>query len=184
MQWDSYAPREHGGRRFGMKSESFRAYLDLPSRADQAFEIAVGGQAAAEAVSGHGWTVRNPIKTIPDMAGFQAFIQRSKAEFSVAKHGYVISRSGWFSDRSAAYLASGRPVVTEDTGFTDWMPAGTGVLVFSSLEEAVACIADVNARYEEHSLAARRLAERYFDARTVLGDLLQRVRAVHSWSVV
>jgi len=111
------------------------------------------------------------------MGGFQAFVQRSKAEFSVAKHGYVLSRSGWFSDRSAAYLASGRPVVTQDTGFTDWMPAGTGVLVFTSLEEAVACIADVNARYEEHSLAARRLAERHFDARTVLADLLQRVRA-------
>jgi len=177
MQWDSYAPREHGGRLFGMKSESFRAYLDLPTRTDQVFEIAVGGRPAAQALCGHGWTVSNPIKTIPDMGGFQAFVQRSRAEFSVAKHGYVLSRSGWFSDRSAAYLASGRPVVTQDTGFTDWMPAGTGVLVFTSLEEAVACIADVNARYEEHSLAARRLAERHFDARTVLADLLQRVGA-------
>jgi hypothetical protein len=175
MQWDSYSPREHAGRRYGMKSESFRAYLDLPAHAPESFEIAVGGQPAATALVPHGWTVRNPIKAIADTGGYQAFIRHSKAEFSVAKHGYVVSRSGWFSDRSAAYLASGRPVVTEDTGFTDWMPSGNGVLAFRSFDEALAAVTDVNSRYDTHCREARRLAERYFDARAVLPDLLDRV---------
>ena len=150
MQWDSYRALEYGGRRFGMKSDSFRRYLDLPGRTGKPFEIAVGGATADGVLSPYGWTVRQPIKLLPDLPAFQRFLERSKAEFTVAKHGYTATRSGWFSDRSAAYLASGRPVVTEETGFSDFLPVGDGLLAFESVDEAVACILDVGARYEHH----------------------------------
>jgi hypothetical protein len=175
MQWDSYRPLEYGGRAFGMKSDSFRRYLDLPHRTGASFEIAVGGPAADGVLTPHGWSVRNPIKLIPDLTAYREFIERSKAEFTVAKHGYTATRTGWFSDRSAAYLASGRPVITEDTGFSEFLPVGDGLLAFASIEEAAACVLEVNTRYEHHCRAARAIAGRYFDSATVLGDLLQRV---------
>ena len=161
MQWDSYRALESGGRRFGMKSDSFRRYLDLPGRTGEPFEIAVGGATADGVLSPHGWTVRQPIKLLPDLPAYQRFLERSKAEFTVAKHGYTAARSGWFSDRSAAYLASGRPVVTEETGFSDFLPVGDGLLAFESVDEAVACVLDVGARYEHHCRAARAIAEEY-----------------------
>jgi hypothetical protein len=175
MQWDSYAARDHQGRRFGMKSDSFVPYLTLPSRVGPLFEIAVGGAAAARVLGNYGWAVRNPIKAIGDALGYQQFLQRSKAEFTVAKHGYVASRSGWFSERSAAYLASGRPVVTQDTGFSDWVPAGSGLLAFTSADEAAQSVNDVIERYEHHRRAARALAESHFDSTLVLQRLLDGV---------
>jgi hypothetical protein len=175
MQWDSYAAREHEGRRFGMKSNSFVPYLSLPGRVGPLFEIAVGGTAAAQVLGNHGWAVRNPIKAIGDPLGYQRFLQHSKAEFTVAKHGYVVSRSGWFSERSAAYLASGRPVVTQDTGFSDWIPTGNGLLAFTSADEAAQSVNDVIERYEHHRRAARALAESHFDSTDVLQHLVDRV---------
>ena len=105
---------------------------------------------------------------------YQEYIQRSRAEFSVAKEGYVVSRSGWFSERSAAYLASGRPVVVQDTGFSNWLPAGRGVLAFQNPEEALAGIDSVNSDYQAHCRAARALAEEHFDAGKVLPRLLEQ----------
>ncbi len=98
--------------------------------------------------------------------------QRVEGRFSVAKHGYVAGRSGWFSERSAAYLASGRPVVVQDTGFGTWLPTGAGVVEFASPEQALAGIADGYRRYDLHSRVARALCEDHFDARRVLGRLL------------
>ena len=97
---------------------------------------------------------------------------QSKAEFSVAKHGYVVSRSGWFSERSAAYLACGRPVVVQNTGFTEWLPPGEGVIAFSSPNEALAGIDEINAHYESHCERARQIAEAYFGSDDVLNRLL------------
>ena len=91
---------------------------------------------------------------------------------ALAKHGYVIAKSGWFSERSTAYLASGRPVVVQDTGFSDWLPAGAGIISFNTPEEALAGIEEINRRYEFHCKAARVIAEEYFDARKVLHRLV------------
>jgi hypothetical protein len=91
----------------------------------------------------------------------------------------VVSRSGWFSERSADYLATGRPVVVQDTGFTRWLPTGRGVLSFDSIDTAIEAIAEVEADYAGHSRAARRIAEEYFDARVVLTDLLDQSLAQH-----
>ena len=174
MQWDSYPAREHEGCRYGMKSDSFEPYLDLPQRTGQRFELAVGSRTAPRALLRHnGWAVRDPREPTRDPWTYQRYLQRSKAEFTVAKHGYVVSRSGWFSERSAAYLASGRPVVTQETGFSDWLPTGSGVLAFNTPEQAVACIEAVNSRYRFHCRSARAVAEEYFDARKVLPRLIE-----------
>ena len=174
MQWDSYPAREYDGVRYGQKSESFGPFLDLPQRTTSALELALGSVTAPrELLRQKGWSIRDPLAVTRDPWTYQRYIQASKAEFAVAKHGYVISRSGWFSERSAAYLASGRPVVTQETGFSDWLPTGSGVLSFTTPEEAVAGIEEINRRYEYHCRAARKVAEEYFDARKVLTRLIE-----------
>jgi hypothetical protein len=174
MQWDSYQARTYNGRRYGMKSASFAEYMDLPRRAGPVFELAVGSPTTPrEELLGKGWAVRNPLDPTRDPWTYQHYIRQSKAEFSVAKHGYVVSRSGWFSERSACYLASGRPVVTQETGFSDWLEAGSGVIPFSTPEQAHAGIEEVNSHYDLHCRAARAVAEEYFDARKVLPQLIE-----------
>jgi hypothetical protein len=176
MQWDSYSAREHNGHRYGMKSDSFEPYLDLPEKVGSVFELAVGSRTAPRPLlRNKGWVIHGALELTRDPWTYQRYIQRSKAEFSVAKHGYVISRSGWFSERSTAYLASGRPVLIQDTGFSDWLPTGAGVLPFSTLEEVRAGIEEINSRYEFHCRAARAIAEEYFDARKILLRLLECV---------
>ncbi|MFM9072252.1 MAG: hypothetical protein ACKOOC_02440 [Cyanobium sp.] len=175
MQWSSYTDREWNGVRFGMKSVSFQPYVDLPSRTDCRFEMGIGGGSPPrEELLKQGWVLHDPLTLIPTPSDYQRFIKTSKAEFSVAKHGYVVSRSGWFSERSAAYLASGRPVITQDTGFSEHLDVGEGLLSFTSPEEAARAIEDVCWEYASHCAAARRIAEREFEAQSILKSLLDR----------
>jgi hypothetical protein len=172
MLWDSYRPVEYQGVRYGTKSVSFAPLLDLPGSAGPIFELAVGGPTAPrDLLASKGWKVRDPLKVASDPWTYRGYIQQSKAEFTVAKHGYVVSRSGWFSERSAAYLANGRPVVTQETGFSEWLEAGSGVVPFTTPEEAIAAIEDLNRRYDHHCRRAREIAVEYFDARKVLPHL-------------
>ncbi|HEX6363559.1 MAG TPA: hypothetical protein VFZ93_11405 [Albitalea sp.] len=173
MQWDSYPPREHAGRRYGMKSASFEPYVDLPRRTRARLEIALGSATAPVAMlRERGWHVRDPYEVTKDPWAYQQYIRDSKGEFTVAKHGYVASRSGWFSERSAVYLASGRPVVTQDTGFRRILEADAGLLAYGSPDEAVAAIEAVTRDYARHCEAAREVAAAYFDANVVLPRLL------------
>ena len=175
MQWDSYRALEYEGRRYGMKSDSFNEFIDLPSRAGPVFEIAMGSESAPrDLLRAKGWRLRDPLEVTRDPWSYQEFIRGSKAEWSVAKHGYVASRSGWFSERSAAYLASGRPVLTQQTGFSDWLPTGAGLLSFETMEQAIAGMEEIDGSYEHHCRAARELAETFFDARKVLTHLIER----------
>jgi hypothetical protein len=176
MQWDSHPTREYKGHRYGMKSGSFKDYMDLPEYATGSiFEIAMGGKSAPRNVlRSKGWTLCNPLEISRDPWTYQRYIQRSKGEFSVAKHGYVVSHSAWFSERSAAYLASGRPVVVQDTGFSDWMETGSGVLSFNDPNEALAGIEEINSSYGFHCRAAREIAREYFNANNVLFSLIER----------
>jgi hypothetical protein len=174
MQWDSYPAAEYEHVYYGMKSKSFEAFMDLPIRVGPVLELAIGSPTAPRPVlASKGWKLRDPFEVAPDPWTYQGYIRDSKAEFTVAKHGYVVSRTGWFSERSAAYLASGRPVITQETGFSDWLEAGCGVIPFATPDEAFAAIENVNCRYEEHCRAARALAEAYFDSNKVLKKLIE-----------
>lgn len=174
MQWDSYERRQYRGVTYGMKAESFEPLMRLPERVEVPLQLAIGSANAPKAeLEAHGWLLRDPLEVTRDPWTYQQFIRESRAEFSAAKHGYVISRSGWFSERSACYLASGRPVVVEDTGFGSLIPTGQGLFAFSDAEGAADAIQTVIADYSSHCSAARGLAEACFDSDTVLGELLE-----------
>ncbi|MGD9853737.1 MAG: hypothetical protein AB7U20_02180 [Planctomycetaceae bacterium] len=178
MQWDSYPPREFQGVRYGMKSHSFQPYAQLPRASETPFELAVGSLSAPrDALQTNGWHVRDPLAVSRDLWSYQQYLQASKAEFSVAKQGYVMTRCGWFSERSAAYLASGRPVLVQDTGFREWLPATMGIVSFASPDEALDGITRINRDYRLHCHAARSIAAQYFDARHVLTNLIERTMA-------
>jgi len=175
MLWHSYPVQEYAGVCYGLKAESFMPYMDLPARVGPIFELAVGSATTPHALlRRHGWSVRDSRKPTRDLPTYESYIRRSKAEFSVAKHGYVTTWSGWFSERSITYLASGRPVLVQDTGFSDWLSTGSGVLAFSSPDEAVAGLHEIDSRYAQHCRAARDVAVEYFDAAKVLPPLIDR----------
>jgi glycosyltransferase involved in cell wall biosynthesis len=121
-----------------------------------------------------GWRVRlsREVAATPEL--YQSFIQGSRGEFSCAKPSYVKLQTGWISDRTACYLASGKPVVVQDTGPSAFLPNGEGMFRFSTVEEAVDALACINANYERHCRAARQLAETYFDARRVVTSILSQ----------
>src|SRR5262249_39444878 len=129
------------------------------------------------ALHAHRWRLLDPGRVAATPAAYREFVRGSKAELCVAKSGYVASSSGWFSDRSACYLATGRPVVAQRTGFERGLPTGAGLLAFADAQEAAAAIEDVAARPTQHAAAARELAEAHLDARRVLGRLLDALGA-------
>jgi hypothetical protein len=176
MNWASYAPVEWQGKLYGQKDLEFDKFKQLPQRTPQHLEMAmgqgVGGKRPTEELRALGWTILEAGDVLPDHTSYHEFLRTSKAEWSVAKHGYVAGRTGWFSCRTACYLALGRPAVVQETGWSDHIPAGDGLLAFSTLDEAVDAIADINDHYAEHQAAARALAEQFFDARKVCQDLL------------
>lgn len=173
MLWDSYPARDHGAFHYGMKSESFGPFLDLPGRVDAVLELALGGQdAPRHKLRDNGWSVVNPLVQAKDPWTYRRYIQDSRAEFTVAKHGYVASRCGWFSERSAHYLASGKPVITQETGFSEWLPTGEGLLSYSTRGEALEAFALLDQDLDFHSKRARALAEDHFDSDRVLSRLL------------
>ena len=121
----------------------------------------------------NGWPIVEPDEALPDPWIYRDYLRGSRGERSVAKEGYVKSRSGWFSCRSASYLALGRPCVLQDTGWSNIYPSGDGLLAFDGIEEAVAGIEETNADYAHHSAEARALAEREFDAGYVFSAMLE-----------
>ena len=175
LLWDSYDVREWQGHRWGMKSVEMERVLDMPARCGHRFEMALGGPTAPHnRLAALGWHTADPLAITCDPWDYQAYLRQSKAEFSVAKHGYVASGSGWFSERSASYMALGRPVVVQETGFSRHLPTGEGVLSFTTLDEAVAAVAEVDANYARHVDAARAVIESHFDARQVLARLVEQ----------
>ena len=178
LLWDSYDVREWQGQKWGMKSQEMERVLDMPARCGHRFEMALGGPTAPHnRLEALGWHFCDPLAVTCDPWDYQAYLRQSKAEFSVAKHGYVASGSGWFSERSTSYLALGRPVVVQDTGFSRHLPTGAGLLAFNTLGEAVAAVAEVDADYRRHAEAARAVIESCFDARQVLSRLVEQALA-------
>jgi hypothetical protein len=174
MSWHPYDPIEYQGQVYGHKDVEFARCLELPRHTWQPLEVAVGSpDLPKEVLWDAGWHWADPVAVSRDVDRYQAYIRGSRGEFSIAKNAYVRSQSGWFSDRSASYLASGKPVLLQDTGFGDWLPTDQGLLSFCTLGEAVEGLARINAQYETHCHAARRLAEDYFDSDRVLAELLR-----------
>jgi Glycosyl transferases group 1 len=174
MQWDAYEPVQHAGLSYGMKSASFEPYESLPQRVGDLLELGVGGDAVPKSrLRESGWSIVNPLEPTRTPFTYQEYLAYSRGEFTVAKHGYVASRCGWFSERSANYMASGRPVITQETGFSDWLPTGEGLLSFTTPDEAAAAIEAVCSDYDKHCRAARELVEAHFDSAKVLGRLVE-----------
>jgi hypothetical protein len=120
-----------------------------------------------------GWQIIEPDSHLPDYRTYHDFLSHSKGEWSIAKHGYVHSRSGWFSCRSACYLAAGKPVVVQDTGWSEHLPSGDGVIAFNTLDEAAAGLDRVATNLDHHRRAARAFVEKYLEAGKVCADLLE-----------
>ena len=157
------------------KDREFKKHLDLPARTGASFELAVGGpDEVRELLADHDWTNVDSLDVSRDVGAYRGYIQASRAEFTVARDQYVRPRTGWFSDRSACYLAAGRPVITEDTGFGKFLPTGEGLFAFSTTDEAAAAVEEVERDYRRHSRAALEIAREHFEAERVVGDLLRR----------
>ncbi|MGN6201496.1 MAG: glycosyltransferase family protein [Solirubrobacterales bacterium] len=172
-----FGPVEYGGERYGLRAHQMRAFAELPRRAGVPIEVALeiedADQGDKELLRSGGWSVVPPLQVAAGTEDYRRYVQNSRAEVGVAKDMYVRSRGGWFSDRSICYLASGKPVLAQATGFELELETGAGLLSFADPEEAAAAVAEVEADYRRHSEAARALAEERFDSDRVLGQLLE-----------
>ncbi len=174
MTWNDFKGKlYYQGQEYKSKGAEFEKIIRLPQHLKYPLKVAVGGkEAPLERLAEYGWNVVDgpTISLTPNR--YQNFLAESKGEISTAKHVYVAMRTGWFSERSVCYLAAGRPVVTQETGFSKVLPSGKGLLSFTTMEEATDAIHEVEANYDRHSKAARNIAEDYFDSRKVLLHLI------------
>jgi hypothetical protein len=175
--WRSYGTIEHVGIRYGQKAHSVRELIDLPRRAGEPirFALLIDPAEARDiaALHEHGWELLDAAHETSTPVAYARFVRASAAELGIAKEGYVVSHCGWFSDRSACYLASGRPVVAQRTGWEHVLPHGEGLLGFDTAAEAAEALAALRAQPERHAAAARAIAEDCLDARRVLPKLLE-----------
>jgi hypothetical protein len=157
------------------KHHEFMKFIDLPRRTPQTFELALGSYGVEDRalLEGHGWKIIDPATISADVDAYRHYLGQSRGEFTVAKDQNVRLRSGWFSDRSAAYLAAGRPVITQETGFSNVLPTGAGLFGFSTMDEILAAVDQINGDYAKHSLGALDVARECFDYRIVLPKFLK-----------
>jgi hypothetical protein len=200
MNWTSYAPLVYSGRTYGQKDLEFKRFLKLPLKVAPAeLKVALSGTlyhkwksedvslpagiveldgakktnvTPRDLLDYTGWRVVDAYEACGNLDSYRNYIESSKAEWSVAKNVYVLGQPGWFSERSACYLAAGRPVVVQDTGFAGVLPVGEGILSFRTVQEAAAAIKEVDTNYVQHARAARDIAETYFDSDKVLTHLI------------
>jgi hypothetical protein len=179
--WRGYGSVQNNGVFYGQKAHSLRQFMTLPLSTDEAFLLALAihpdESTDLDALRKNQWRLIDPASVAATPGQYQRFVQGSKAEFGVAKSGYVLSRCGWFSDRSVCYLASGRPVIAQETGFSDFLPTGEGLFAFNNEDDVLDAIQELRSDYARHARAARDIAEEYFDSRKVLSTLLERVGA-------
>jgi hypothetical protein len=178
--WRAYGSITHGGVFYGQKAHSLRRFIELPQLTRERFCLAMdihpNETGDLDALRANGWQLLNPVVVAGTTTAYRRFVQSSFAEFGIAKSGYVESQCGWFSDRSVCYLASGRPVVVQDTGIRPLLPNGTGLLTFSNIDDLVAAVESTRSNYALHARAARDIAEEFFDSHKVLAALLSRLQ--------
>ncbi|MBA2760896.1 MAG: hypothetical protein H0U39_02860 [Segetibacter sp.] len=166
---------------WGQKNKVIRTFEDLPSKVDQPFEIVINRPkdaittAAIDQLGLKGWSVLSPQDMIADKDDYRTFIQSSIGEFSISKETFIKSNSGWFSGRSACYLAAGKPVITQDTQWSKYIPAGEGLFGCNDMETAIEAVNEVSSNYVKHSKRAKEIGKEYFDSDKVLTNILNTV---------
>ncbi len=174
--WDqSVKDLEYEGEGYSWsKHREFLNVLELPRRTTQEFALAlaIDDSAAVQLLESHGWLVEDAYEVSKTLDSYRQYLWGSRGEFTVAKDMNVRLRSGWFSERSACYLAAGKPVITQETGFSKFLPTGLGLFAFGSLDDIVPAVEAINSDYQKHSRAAKEIAAEYFDAEKMLRQLL------------
>lgn len=182
MNWSGRKKLKYENAEWGQKDVEFEKFKDLPRNSPGTkFEMVVNhplnkeSTLDAEDLRSRGWVILNPQDTVATPLEYKNFIYHSLAEFSVAKETYVKSNSGWFSCRSACYLAAGKPVITEETGWSKYIPSGKGLFAFRDIETAVDAINAIMADRKTHSKRAKEIAGEFFDSNKVLGAMLEQL---------
>jgi hypothetical protein len=173
--WRGYSPVEWKGVWYGQKAEEFLKVVDLPSRVPVTLELCLAIHPAEPdraRLESHGWHLVSPSERAATVDTYRDYIRGSRGELTVVKHGYAAGRTGWFSDRSACYLAAGRPVIVQDTGLGRHLPVGEGVLTFTDVESAADALTCVERDYRRHAAAAAAFAREHLDSARVLPRLL------------
>jgi hypothetical protein len=177
--WRGYGSINHEGIFYGQKAHSWRQFFSVPTLTEERFApaLAIHPDESKDlaALQANGWRPINPEQVAHTPSKYQRFVRGSKAEFGIAKSGYVAARCGWFSDRSVCYLASGRPVIAQETGFSRFLPVGDGLFAFETIDEVLASIEVLNGDYDHHARTAHVVAEEYFDSGRVLARLLDKL---------
>jgi hypothetical protein len=174
MSWAAYGSTNYEGVTYGQKNAEMLKFIDLPQCAGKVFEIALGGVGApAGQLEAAGWIITEALAATRSVDAYLGYLGNSRGEFSVAKDGYVKTRCGWFSDRTVAYLASGKPVIVQDTGFSEYLPCGEGLFSFRTADDVAHAVEEIRKNYERNCLTARQIAEEYFDSGKVLRSMLQ-----------
>ncbi|MHC4652343.1 MAG: glycosyltransferase [Planctomycetota bacterium] len=176
MNWQSHKQIEFNGAVYGQKDVEFDKFVDLPERVGASMQIAVAGKnVPVQRLERRGWRVTAAHRTTISFESFVRYIGASRGEFSVCKNIFVATNTGWFSDRSAAYLASGRPVVLQETGFSAYLPVGKGLFAVRTVDAAAGAIHEILKNYEPHAQAAREIAREHLGADRVLGRFLDEI---------
>jgi hypothetical protein len=182
MNWSGRKKMLYNGETWGQKDIEFDKITGIPAMfPDLNFDVVINSPLNPESeyntawLQHNGWHILNPKRVVNDYKSYSEFIKSSVAEFSVAKETYVKSNSGWFSCRSACYLAAGRPVITQETAWSKFIPPGNGLFAFTDLPSAAAAIAEVAGNWQKHSIAAVEIARNYFDSKIVLGEMIEKL---------
>lgn len=175
MNWQSYEPIRFNGTTYHHKDVEFQKFLGLPKQSSAPLEVAVSGAVPREELRSAGWKLESAHRVTQTFDAFQEYLRASRGEFSVCKNGYVASNSGWFSDRSAAYLSTGRPVVLQETGFSAHLPTGRGLFAVRDADEAAAALEKIESDYTGHARWAREIAEEFLDVQPVLDTFLKEL---------
>ena len=177
--WRGYGSIDFNGVTYGQKVHSLRQFISLPTLTDEKFSLALAVHPDETrdlaALKQNRWQLLDPALVANTPSRYAEFIRGSKAEFGIAKSGYVHSRCGWFSDRSVCYLASGRPVIAQDCGFAKLLPTGEGLFVFNTNDDVLRAIGFMNSDYARHAKRAREIAAEFFDSDKVLTRLVKLV---------
>jgi len=166
----------NGDTWYWTKDREFEKFLDLPRRRPNgSFEMATRvDEKVRNLLVQHGWRVASSVEVSRDADLYRHYIQQSRGEFTVARDQYVRPNTGWFSDRTCCYLAAGRPVITQETGFSKFLPSGKGLFGFKTMDDVLAAVDAIDGDYAGHCRAAAEIGREYFAAEKVVGSLMQR----------